>query len=322
MPELPEVETIKRDLAQVLPGLKIEKVTVHGDYRPKAQDLDSVVGAKITDVERIGKTIHLILEDGRSFDSAQSDHPEQRRTGGRRLVFHLIMTGRLLLRDDKAKLDHNRRVTFKLAGEGSPASGGELRFTDQRMFGWVELLSEEELGDFRLRFGPDPFELTPNIFAERLRQRRTGIKNALLEQKLVSGIGNIYANDALWLAEIHPEVKTTELSEEQLERLHGSVVEILQEGIAHRGSTLEDRMYVDAFGQEGSHQDHFRVYGRAGEKCLRCEGTIRFTQLGGRGTFYCDKCQIAQPKGTLFARSNRRRRKDETIVLRGQEPFL
>lgn len=295
MPELPEVETIKRDLAQVLPGLKIEKVTVHGNYRPKARDLDSVVGAKITDVERIGKTIHLILEDGRSFDSAQSDHPEQRRTGSRRLVFHLIMTGRLLLRKRSAKPDPDQRVTFKLS------SGKELRFTDQRMFGWVELLEEEELGDFRLRFGPDPFELTPNIFAERLRQRRTGIKSALLEQKLVSGIGNIYANDALWLAEIHPEVKTTELSEEQLERLHGSVVDILQEGIAHRGSTLEDRMYVDAFGQEGSHQHHFRVYGKAGEKCLRCEGTIQFTQLGGRGTFYCGQCQIAQPKGTTGA---------------------
>ncbi|OGC54503.1 DNA-formamidopyrimidine glycosylase [candidate division WWE3 bacterium RIFCSPHIGHO2_01_FULL_48_15] len=276
MPELPEVETITRDLKKELPGLEIKEVVVHGSYRPKAKDLNSVVGPKITGVERIGKTIHLILEDGR------------------RLVFHLIMTGRLLLRDAQAKPDPDQRVTFKLS------NGKELRFTDQRMFGWVELLGQEELGDFRLRFGPDPFELTPDIFANRLQQKKTAIKNALLEQKLVSGIGNIYANDALWLAQIHPEAKTTDLSQEQLESLHKSVVEILQEGIAHRGSTLEDKMYVDLYGREGSHQDHFRVYSRAGEKCLRCEGTITFTQLGGRGTFFCERCQVKSSQPTLI----------------------
>jgi len=276
VPELPEVETITRDLKKELPGLEIKEVVVHGSYRPKAKDLNSVVGPKITGVERIGKTIHLILEDGR------------------RLVFHLIMTGRLLLRDAQAKPDPDQRVTFKLS------NGKELRFTDQRMFGWVELLGQEELGDFRPRFGPDPFELTPDIFANRLQQKKTAIKNALLEQKLVSGIGNIYANDALWLAQIHPEAKTTDLSQEQLESLHKSVVEILQEGIAHRGSTLEDKMYVDLYGREGSHQDHFRVYSRAGEKCLRCEGTITFTQLGGRGTFFCERCQVKSSQPTLI----------------------
>lgn len=302
MPELPEVETITRDLKKELPGLIIDDIVVHGTYRPKAKDLNSAIDAKIIDVERIGKTIHLILEDGRPFDSTQ-DGPEQGRAV-RRLVFHLIMTGRLLLRDQEAKPDPNLRVTFKLSDgrpfdstqgghpEQSRTGGRELRFTDQRMFGWVELLAQDELGDFRLRFGPDPFELSPDIFAQRLLSKKTAIKNALLEQRLVSGIGNIYANDALWMAKIHPESKTTELSQEQLENLHDSVVEILKEGISHRGSTLDDRMYVDVFGRQGSHQDHFRVYGRTGEKCLRCDGTIAFTQLGGRGTFYCQRCQI------------------------------
>lgn len=274
MPELPEVETITRDLKKELPGLTIKKITIHGNYRPKAKDLNSAVGSKIADVERIGKTIHLILDDHR------------------RLIFHLVMTGRLLLRDGGARPDPDQRVTFKLS------DGKELRFTDQRMFGWVELLEKEDLPDFRLRFGPDPFELTPDLFAQRIASKKTAVKNALLEQSLVSGIGNIYANDALWMARIRPETKTTDISGKDLERLHGAVVEILKEGIEHRGSTLEDKMYVDIYGREGSHQEHFRVYGRAGEKCLRCEGKITFNKLGGRGTFYCEKCQVkSEQKG-------------------------
>lgn len=266
MPELPEVETIVRDLKRVLPGLQITDIVVHGDYTPKAGSLASAIESKISSVDRIAKTIHIGLDNGLC------------------LVFHLAMTGRLLFRESSDPEDSHQRVTFVLSGDK------ELRFTDLRMFGWVDLLKEGHLEGFNKRYGPDPFEISDGEFASRLISRNTAIKNALLDQSLLSGIGNIYANDALWISAIHPEAKTRELSGAQFKALHGAVLEVLTEGIEHRGSSIDS--YVDAYGKQGSHQNHFRVYGKAKTKCERCEGVVQFKKLGGRGTFYCEGCQI------------------------------
>lgn len=266
MPELPEVETIVRDLKKVLPGLQIKDVVVYGDYKPKARDLASVINSTISSVNRVAKTTHIGLDNGLC------------------LVFHLGMTGRLLIRKSSDPEDSHQRVGFVLPDER------ELRFTDLRMFGWVDLFREEHLENFNKRFGPDPFKIDAEEFASRIISRNTSIKNALLDQSLVSGIGNIYANDALWVAEVHPETKTRELSAAQLKALHEAVLEVLTEGIEHRGSSIDS--YVDAYGKPGSHQHYFRVYGKAKEKCVRCGGVIQFRKLGGRGTFYCEGCQV------------------------------
>ncbi|NIT03623.1 bifunctional DNA-formamidopyrimidine glycosylase/DNA-(apurinic or apyrimidinic site) lyase [Candidatus Saccharibacteria bacterium] len=266
MPELPEIETIVKDLKEALPELVVKRVIVHGGYRPKASDLPSTVGSSVSTVDRVGKTVHMVLDDTR------------------RVVFHLAMTGRLLLRRAGDVPDPNQRVSFIFS------DGRQLRFTDIRMFGWVELFGEDRFREFSKRYGPDPFEITAEEFAERFLSKKVSVKNVLLDQSLVSGIGNIYANDALWMAEIHPEAKTHKLSGEQLRKLHQAVLDILREGIEHRGSSIDT--YVDAYGRAGKHQEHFRVYQKEGEKCARCGSVLRFKQLSGRGTFYCDNCQL------------------------------
>lgn len=272
MPELPEVHTITHDLKKFVRGNVISFVEIRSGYKVlpgNKKFVDAVAGNKISGIRRIAKNIVMELEEGNA------------------VLVHLAMTGRLLLRQPGFRDDKWERVVFGLAGEKEY----ELRFCDMRTFGKIELLDAEGLQMLEKKYGPEPLNenLSASDFYNALISKNTNIKNALLDQKIISGMGNIYANDALWMAKIHPETRTADLTESMAERLLDSSREILTEAIKNRGSTLGDRMYIDLLGREGSHQEHFRIYSR--EVCPECGFTVEFMKLNGRGTFFCPGCQ-------------------------------
>lgn len=158
-----------------------------------------------------------------------------------------------------------------------------------RMFGRVNLLNKDELTQFKEKFGPEPIDenLTEEVFLRQIQSKRTNIKKALLDQSIISGMGNIYAIDALWLAKIHPETKTSDLNPALAQKLLTSSREILQEGIKNRGVSMSD--YVDLFGKSGNQQNYFRIYKQ--KNCPKCQSKVEFIQLNGRGTYYCPTCQ-------------------------------
>ncbi|MBU1970296.1 bifunctional DNA-formamidopyrimidine glycosylase/DNA-(apurinic or apyrimidinic site) lyase [Patescibacteria group bacterium] len=273
MPELPEVHTIVNDLADKLPGYRIDNVEIAHGYEtcPNNQFYaQQIVNSQIEQVNRLGKNIVIKLA-AHNF-----------------LIFHLAMTGRILLKTAQAPKNAHQKVQLKLSKKEDTLF---LRFCDQRMFGKTEVLNAAELDKLKQKYGPDlvTSELTPENFLKRLQLKKTPVKNALLEQAIVAGLGNIYATDALWLAGIHPETNTQALTSEQAQKLLSSAKTILLEGISHRGSTLPDEAYVDIFGRPGNHQAYFRVYGRS--VCLQCKTGITFKKISGRGTYFCPVCQ-------------------------------
>ena len=286
MPELPEVTTISNQLRKEIKGFTIEGVKSLDSYRTEPEFpvfKREVEGREISDVERVAKTIVIKLT------------PESEPSY---IVVHLAMTGRLLLRDKDDKTDPWTRLIFNLKKE-SPLEqrrllSRELRFCDSRMFGFVKLLSGEQLEEHRKKYGPDALDpnLTSKKLLDNLKKKKTAVKRALLEQEIIAGVGNIYANDSLWMAKIHPEILTSELTQVQASDLLGSLREILEESITHRGSTLGDKMYIDLYGREGEHQSHFRVFGKHKEPCPRCSTAIEYLDIGGRGTFLCPRCQV------------------------------
>jgi formamidopyrimidine-DNA glycosylase len=162
------------------------------------------------------------------------------------------------------------------------------------MFGYAKVINSEESEKLEKKYGPTPFhkDLNPEKLLTILKSRKTQIKRALLEQDLISGLGNIYANDSLWLSNIHPERITHSITIKEAEKLLEAMKTILSEGIEHRGSTLDDKMYVDIYGKEGSHQNHFRVYGKALKPCPKCGSKIKGIVVAQRSTFYCPQCQV------------------------------
>lgn len=273
MPELPEVHTIASDLKKNVVGYRIDKVEIENGYKvnPNAKYYSQLlIGASISKVGRIGKNIVIKLSNG-TF-----------------LTFHLAMTGRLLLKTTKSSKDPHQKVELSLSNKEKEIN---LRFCDMRMFGKTSVLDQEGIQKLKHKYGPDFVleELTAEIFISRLQTKKTTVKNALLEQSIVTGLGNIYATDALWLAKIHPEAKTQELTLERAKQLLQSAKEILVEGIKHRGSTLPDEAYVDIFGKPGSHQNHFRIYGKS--YCPACKSKVHYKKLNGRGTYFCPVCQ-------------------------------
>ena len=272
MPELPEVETISQDLKKELKGKKITAVLIEKSYvthPAKEQFVKALLNSNIKDIRRIAKVIALELSNG-NF-----------------LTFHLAMTGRLLLKSAGDAKEAHTKVILEFE------DGKQLRFSDVRMFGYVRLLNQDEFEALKNKYGPSPFHksLTTEKLVEILGKKKTQIKRALLEQDLISGLGNIYANDSLWIAMIHPQTDTKKIDLNKAEKLLLAMQEILTEAVAHRGSTLEDLMYVDIYGKSGSHQNHFRVYGRAGKPCIRCETPIESIIIGGRSTYFCPTCQ-------------------------------
>ncbi len=273
MPELPEVHTIASDLKRHLTGWCIDSVEIEKEYKvsPSVDKYaKGLVGSQITKVGRVGKNIVTRLSTG--------DY----------LTFHLAMTGRLLLHKVGSPKAAHQKVQLTMSNKNKKLL---LRFCDMRMFGKTALLSPKELRTLKSKYGPDLIfqEVTTEVFLSRLKMKVTTVKNALLEQSIVAGLGNIYATDALWLAGIHPETKTSALTLESAKDLLEAAKKILLEGIAHRGSTLPDKAYVDIFGKPGNHQNHFRIYGKS--YCPNCKSKVEYKKLSGRGTYFCPVCQ-------------------------------
>lgn len=270
MPELPEVETIKRDLSRLIVGKKILAIETNSPKQLKptlAAVKKAVVGATIKKIARRAKLLQVFLSNGKI------------------LAIHLKLTGRLLVRKKDAPADDWQHVTITLSG------GKELRFADLRKFGWIRLVKNNELRIMNQELGVEPLtrEFTLEKFRKILKSTRRPIKLVLMDQKKIAGVGNIYANEALFLAKIEPRYPTNKLSGEKTKALYQAIEKLLKAGIKYRGAS--DQYYLDALGHKGSYQDHFLVYGRAGKKCFKCDGEIRKIKLGGRGTFYCPKCQ-------------------------------
>jgi len=290
MPELPEVETVRRGLHQLIIGRAVEKV-VHDTPKsfPNAPvDVEKfLVGATITDVRRRAKVLLIDLS---------TDYT---------LVIHLKMTGQLVFRAADVAFgaghpndsligelpDRSTRVTFAFT------DGSHLYFNDQRKFGWVRLLPSLEVPniDFMKKVGPEPLEhdFTPAQFKERfVRKSKSPIKAALLDQTVIAGVGNIYADESLWGAKIHPLRKVATLTDAEFDKLYHELRDVMNLSIEKGGST--DRNYVNAEGKKGSYIDFARVFRREGLACPRCGTTIIKFKAAGRGTHICPHCQVVQ----------------------------
>jgi formamidopyrimidine-DNA glycosylase len=275
MPELPEVETIRRQLAPAIEGRRLDRIEILDprwcEPAPPDEIAQALEGRRIERLERRGKWLIMELADEIY------------------LVMHLRMTGNLLLVPPGDAERRFLRVRMDLD------DGRHLLFCDARRFGTgVVLLGHDALHDYFVgRVGLEP--LGPDFTAEALRGMASGrkapVKAFLLSQERVAGVGNIYADEALWRSKIHPLRAVGTLRPAQIESLHGSVIHVLHEGIDAKGATIDD--YRDANGAEGSFQDKFQVHRREGEPCPRCGATIRKIRAAGRGTYFCPRCQRA-----------------------------
>jgi formamidopyrimidine-DNA glycosylase len=273
MPELPEVETVARGLATRVTGDVIESVWLGSKPEPlksPAAEIASTLEAKkIAGVRRVGKHVVFDLEPARSRRKPKLA-PTQ-------WIVHLGMTGRLLVcAPETEKAKHTHAVV-------SLASGREIRFVDARRFGRLSVAHDFEAP------GTEPLEVELERFVKLFRGRQTSIKNALLNQKLLRGVGNIYADESLFRAGVRPRRKAVSLTQEQLRKLFLAVQTVLKEAIAAGGSSISD--YVDADGEEGFFQIQHRVYGREGKPCLVCKTPIKRIVIAGRSAHYCPKCQ-------------------------------
>jgi formamidopyrimidine-DNA glycosylase len=293
MPELPEVETIARGLAKRVIGDVIESVWL-GSKRdllksPAAKIVATLEAQRIAGVRRVGKHIVFDLEPtggvGRIPLSAKRKKAAgkgARPTKSNALsdvqwIVHLGMTGSMVVCPPDSELAKHTHLVARLA------SGRELRFVDPRRFGRLSVAQGFEAGGF------EPLEIQLDHFVSLFRGRKTPIKSALLNQKLLRGVGNIYADEALFRAGIRPRRRASSLTREDLQRLYLAVQEVLREAIALGGSSISD--YVDADGEEGFFQLEHRAYGREGEPCLVCKAPIKRVVIGGRSSHYCPKCQ-------------------------------
>lgn len=273
MPELPEVETIKNDLVRLVVGRRIERVEVLDRLIVRYPDIPTFVrriqGGEILSVTRRAKYLLLALSSGYI------------------LSVQLMVTGQLLLVEPTQPRRKGLRVIFDLD------DGLQLRLVDSSFLARVGAVTEGELvSEFHLdALGPEAIapDLTLEQFRERLRGRRGMIKPLLLDQRLVAGLGNIYADEVLFDTRISPRRPVQDLSDEEIARLYESMRRILNASIARRGTTT--RSYRDVLGRKGDYQSSLKVHARAGEPCLSCEGTVQYEMIGGRGAYFCPACQ-------------------------------
>jgi formamidopyrimidine-DNA glycosylase len=300
MPELPEVETIARGVNLHLRGDRIVEVWFGGKREPfktpAALQAKGLEGRAIIEVHRTGK--HIVCElgmvdesvqshpSGKNKDAARMGHPagvtEQESDPTAQWIVHLGMTGRLLVTTPDAPVAPHTHARVSLL------SGRELRFVDPRRFGRLEYRELSRTAGF-LAPGADPLSVTTEEFARLFHGRRLAIKAALLNQKILSGVGNIYADESLFRAGIRPRRLAGRLNRAELEGLRLALGEVLRDAIRLGGSSVSD--YVDAEGERGFFQLEHCVYQRTGLPCLRCQTPIRRLVLAGRGTHYCPKCQ-------------------------------
>jgi formamidopyrimidine-DNA glycosylase len=288
MPELPEIETVKLQLQKAIVGREIVQVEVRG-RKSFEGEVELVEGKKIIAVRRMAKVLLVDLE------------------GEITMAFHFKMTGQLIYDKDGNSETYKDRVvgghpTEDFVGKLPSAhtrvifklDQGTLYFNDQRMFGWVKAGKKEEIEamKFLVGLGPEPFGMTEEEFRLRVGKPKRPIKLVIMDQEIIAGVGNIYANDALWEAKIDPKTPANTLTGQQLDSLFEKVKLVLEEGIKFGGATAADAKYINLHGLGGHYQDHFRVYDREGTECPRKDGgKIKKTVLGGRGTYFCPECQ-------------------------------
>ncbi len=281
MPELPEIETVRLQLERVIKGAELQGFKV---ISPKIVrgNLDVLKYKSVKSVKRRGKV--LLIDFG----------------PGLLLGFHFKMTGQLIyekIQDSRFKVQERIVGGHPTEDFVGPMPGkhtraifnfdkGTLYFNDQRLFGWIEINPK-----FVEDLGPEPFEIDEDRFLKLLVKLKRPIKLVLMEQGIISGIGNIYANDACWEGKVNPRRLANTLTAKQYHDLFEGVIKVLRDGIKYGGATAADAKYIDLRGLGGHYQDHFRVYGREGEECLRGDGIVHKFVLGGRGTYYCPKCQ-------------------------------
>jgi formamidopyrimidine-DNA glycosylase len=281
MPELPEVETIARGLNKRIAGDTIELVWLGEKPEPlksPAREMAAVLEhARIAQVRRVGK--HIVFDLERVARNGRGN-----RIPHGQWIVHLGMTGRMQVADSQEELLKHTHAVLKLK------SGRELRFVDPRRFGRLAVVRLGEAANKGFAApGDEPLDSQIERFTSLFRNRKTPIKSALLNQKLLSGVGNIYADEALFRAGIRPRRRAASLTREELRKLHVALKEVLNEAIKLGGSSVSD--YVDAEGREGFFQLQHRVYGREGEPCLVCGTPIKRVVIGGRGSHYCPHCQ-------------------------------
>jgi len=282
MPELPEVETIKLGLSKAIVGKTIAKIEIRAEKMFHG-DEQLVIGKKINDVSRRAKQIIIDVE------------------GDNDLLIHLKMTGQLVFDEGKHRVagGHLSGDWFdKLPNSTTHvifdfSDGSKLFFNDLRKFGWVKIFSSKELqGKLTGELGIEPFdkEFTNEKLGEIIQKKPNwNIKKVLTDQSLISGIGNIYSDEALFWAGIAPERKAKDISGGEVEKLKDAIIKVLEIGLKYGGSS--ENTYVKIDGSRGQAQEHCQVYARAGQKCKRCAGTIQKIRLNGRGTHFCRACQ-------------------------------
>lgn len=280
MPELPEVETVKIGLNKFLKGHKIIEVNIlsSGIFEGDPND---VIGAKVIDIKRFGKALVIDLDNNKS------------------LAIHIKLTGQIIYRDPKTskipvssqkvkRLPSNAtRIIFKLDKDAI------LYYNDLRKFSWIRVVNSNKVNEmpFFKNLGPEPFkDLTEKKFEEILSKSKLMIKPLIMDQTKIGGIGNIYANDALFLSRINPKRRANTLSTEEIKKLYKAVLEVMEKSLKYGGAS--ELNFVNVMGQEGEYQLHSLVYGKKGKKCPNCGEEIKKIFLGGRGTFFCDSCQL------------------------------
>ncbi len=269
MPELPEVETIKRDLENMIVGKKIKDIEVKRAKTIKEPSVENFVkrmqNQEIKGISRRGKV--LILKFSNQY-----------------LIIHLRMTGQIIYGDKQ----QNSKVAFRLS------DGKYLSFLDQRVMGEIRLINNWQELPFIHKMGPEPLEKEFSLekFQEILKKKKTRIKPLLMDQTFIAGIGNLYAVEILFRAKVNPLRPAESLNPAEVREIYLAIKEILQEGIKYRGSSVNT--YRDTRGEKGNFAQRLQVYNRAGQACFKCGALIKKIDLGGRGTYFCPKCQKAK----------------------------
>jgi formamidopyrimidine-DNA glycosylase len=278
MPELPEVEVLRRDLEKEVVGKKIKTVEVAGlrsirRHKQKKEFIVALEGHKIVSVARRGKYLVLRLD------------------GSEALIVHLGMSGQLLRAKsarDKAPKHTHVVITF--------TQGGLMRFVDPRTFGEMFITNYDDLEQVEelAHLGLDPLEtaLSWELFGRMLADRKMRLKALLMDQKFIAGIGNIYSDEILFQAGLRWDRMSDSLSQQEIRRLYRAIVETLQDAVKYRGSSLSDEQYRDLFGQLGEYQHHHQVYDREGDPCFRCRRPLVRARFSNRSTFFCEACQV------------------------------
>lgn len=237
--------------------------------QPSTAKVETIVGRHIVSAGRIGKLLLLGIENDGTIG------------------IHLKLSGRLFIRKQTDPEDKFTHVIFKLD------DGRELRFTEFRKFGYVKLIENSvELTEIKSKYGPEPLtaDFTFDALKKVISKTSRAVKTVIMDQTKIAGVGNIYADEALWYAKIHPETASASLNEAEIEGLYQGIIKAIEQGIADRGTSVDD--YLDIYGREGNHQKNLNVFRGHGEPCPRCGTMIKKTRVGGRGTHFCPNCQV------------------------------